>query len=239
MRVDSRAGSKELIKPLRQLGVEVEEVLLPAGDVEIVGNGVGGAPTLVGVEYKSVEDAAQCMRNGRFAEQARGMKANFQVSWLLVEGRVKAVGKQLMVKKGDRWKAVHAGVTYQELAAWMMTMAQANGILLWRTESRTETVEWLRVFNNWWTVKQWEQHRAHLEWYVPPVVGSNPFEGEPPLVQKVAATLPHIGTVKAERVAKHFGSVKKMCCESQAGWITIPGVGKRMAAAIVKAIEEG
>lgn len=237
MKIDTRAGSKELIAPLAALGVPVEPGVLLAGDVEIVGNGPGG-PLLVGVEYKSIEDTAACMRSGRFADQARGMKANFNVSWLLVEGRVRAVkgGMEVQTHKG-KWRLLHAGVTYQELTAWLLTMSQVNGILLYRTEDLAESVEWLRIFNNWWTSKDWHQHRAHLEWYTPPVVG-NPFLGEPPLVQKAAALLPHIGGIKAERVGKEFRSLKKMCCVSQEDWTKIPGVGKKMAKRIVEAIEE-
>lgn len=237
MRIDTRAGSKELIAPLMKLGVPVEPGILAAGDVEILGNGPGGFPTLIGIEHKTIEDAVACMRNGRFAEQARGMRSYFEVSWLLVEGRVRVGKRVLEVRKGEKWMPLHAGVTYQELAAWLISMAQAQGILLYRTESKAESVLWLRALNNWWTAKDWEEHRAHLEWYTPPSVG-NPFLREPPLVERAAALLPHIGVVKAGRVAKEFRSLKKMTCVSQEEWVTIPGVGKKMAAAIVKAIEE-
>jgi hypothetical protein len=97
-------------------------------------------------------------------------------------------------------------------------------------------VQWLRSLELWWTAKEWESHRAHLDWYVPPA-GGNPFE-QPRLVQKVAAVLPGIGTVRAGAVAKHFRSVRNMCCNSQSEWATIPGVGKKIAAAVVRAIEE-
>ena len=235
MRIDPRAGSKELVGPLRALGVEVEEVLLDS-DAEIIGRGPYGEPTLVGVEYKTLEDAIACMRNGRFADQLRRMKSSYHVSWLLLEGRLKHDGRKLWVRRGEKWFLIPGNVTYQELAAWVDTMVLCGGVLVWRTENKEESASWLRALELWWG-KEWEGHSAHLEWYTPPIVG-NPFEGEPPLVQKAAALLPGIGSTKARKVAKEFKSLKKMCCVSQEEWATIPSVGKKMAAKIVQAIEE-
>ena len=97
MKVDTRAGSERLIDPLRTLGVLVEPGILPAGDVEFLGNGPEGRPMLVGVEHKTVEDAVACMRNGRFAEQARAMREYFDVSWLCVEGEISVADRKSVV----------------------------------------------------------------------------------------------------------------------------------------------
>lgn len=236
MRVDTRAGSKDYITPLRNLGVSVSPEILAAGDFEILGSGPGGHPTLVGVEIKSVEDAVQCMRNGRFAAQLRGMRESFEVSWLLIEGRVLAGEKGMSVRRGERWYTIPGRVGYQEFAAWTQSMCQAGGVLLWRTETQAESVLWLRALELWWTTKEYEQHRAHLDYYQPPIVG-NPF-AEPSLALRVAACLPHIGGVKAERAAKHFGSVKKIVLASAEDWTYIKGIGGRVAADVVAAIEK-
>lgn len=237
MRVDTRAGSKDLIAPLKRLGVHVDAGILPAGDVEILGNGPGGNTVLVGVEHKSVEDAVQCMRNGRFAEQLRGMKESFHISWLLIEGRIGSVsGTGIATRRGDKWFTLPGRVTYQEFAAWTQAMCQAGGVLLWRTETQQESVAWLRALEMWWTVKTWEQHRAHLDYYQPPVTG-NPFE-TPTLALRVAACLPHIGSVLAARVAEHFGSVDKIVLATEKDWTHIKGVGKKAAADIVAKLKE-
>lgn len=238
MRVDNRAGSNLYPPYLKGLGVEVDEVMLPAGDFEIVGNGPGGRPTLVGVEMKTLEDAVACMRNGRFAEQLQAMAEYFDVRWLCVEGEMATdTSGFLKVKRGTSWFELPGKVRYQELASWLLTMVQAGGVLLQRTRDKEESARWLRSLDVWWTAKEWEQHRAHLDWYTPPGVG-NPFKPVR-LVTKAAALLPHIGVGKAERVADKFGSVKKMACASKEEWATIPGVGKKIAGAVVKAIEEG
>ena len=56
MLVDRRAGSKELVKPLRKKGLEVVETELEFGDVSFVGKGNGGADVHIGIEYKRLSD---------------------------------------------------------------------------------------------------------------------------------------------------------------------------------------
>lgn len=238
MKVDTRAGSKELIEPLRALGVLVDPGILAAGDVEILGNGPEGRPILIGIEHKRIEDAIACMRDGRFADQMRAMRESFEVSWLLVEGEWERFDpkKDIAVRRGNKWFTIPGRVTYQEITAWLLTMAQAAGILLYRTRDKAESAAWLRALEMWWTAKEWEEHRAHLDWYQPPIVG-NPF-APPNLAVQVAACLPHIGATRAQKVADHFKSVKNMCCNSQEEWVKIEGVGKKIASAVVAAIEK-
>ncbi|HEY5959948.1 MAG TPA: ERCC4 domain-containing protein [Polyangiaceae bacterium] len=237
MRIDTRAGSNKLPHPLRARGVDVEECILPSGDIEIIGNGPGGIPLSIGVEYKSVEDAVACMRNGRFADQARRMNDYYNISWLLIEGRIANTEAQdsISVLRGSKWFPIPGNITYQEFSSWTVTMAQAAGILLWRTESLVETVNWLRALELWWTAKDWEQHRAHQAVYEPPL--GSPFV-EPSLAHRVARQLPSLGTVKAERAAKHFGSVLKLATATSTEWQKIEGIGKKMATQIVQAIEK-
>ena len=239
MRLDIRAGSGKLAEPLRAAGITVEECMLPAGDMEIVGLGPGGRPVLVGVEYKTIEDATSCMRNGRFAEQLRAMRESFEVSWLVIEGRMAGWDSPegISVKRG-RWFHLPGRIGYQEVAAWTMTMAQVGGVLLWRTETEDETVRWLRALEMWWTAKEWEDHRAHTAIYTPPFSIGYAQIVEPTLVQRVAAVLPHIGSVKAHRVAKFFRSVREMVAAPASEWTRIEGVGKKSAADIVAALEE-
>src|SRR3990170_3568798 len=98
MRIDTRAGSNELIDPLSNLGVPVESGILASGDIEILGNGPNGTPLLVGIEYKKIPDLIACVRSGRFADQLRGMRDTYLISWLLIEGRLKGVGSKEQLK---------------------------------------------------------------------------------------------------------------------------------------------
>lgn len=230
MRVDTRAGSKELLPYFLNMGIRAEPVILPSGDVEIIGNGPGGRPVLVGVEYKTLTDVVQCVKNGRFAEQLRAMRSNFEVCWLLIEGRLR-VAKPLSVQRKTSWHPLH--ITYTHLASWVMTMAQSAGVLLWRTETKQESAEWLAALDSWWT-RDWDSHRSHLDWYVPEVRSDT----DPSLARRVAAMLPHIGNQKSERVAKHFGSARKIFLASENDWTYIKGIGAKSAKDIIAAIDE-
>lgn len=240
MRIDTRAGSKDLIVPLRMAGVQVEEAILPYGDVEILGNGPGG-PVLLGVEYKKLGDLLDSMRSGRFADQLRGMRETYNINWLLVEGRMTGVerGEFLKIKVGGKqyrhWVQRPGRFSYQEVVGWSLTMSLKGGCLLWRTEDISETVEWLRCVDNWFTSKDWENHRAHLDWYSPSPEG-NPFE-EPSLVQKVAAVLPGLGSSRSRNVASHFGSVRAMIMADEKEWSKIDGVGIKTAKKLVEILK--
>lgn len=235
MRIDTRAGSQEYIVPLRKAGLHVDEAILPAGDVELIGNGPGGRPQLVGVELKKLPDLFACIRNGRFAEQLRGMKANYEISWLVVEGRLK-LGAKLQYHTGEKWRDADANMTYAEMAGWTMTMAAAAGVLLWRTENEDETVAWLKQLDSWWTAKVWEDHRAHLEYYTPPAQDS--VFDDPTLCQRVARVLPGLGSKRAEEVAKAFGSTRVMVNASIPEWTKIEGIGRGIAEKITRALTD-
>jgi len=237
--VDTRAGSKELIDPLSRLGVSVSPGILAAGDIEFLGNGPEG-PAIVLVEHKKLGDLFQCIRDGRFADQLRGMRSAGEFNWLLIEGKLRgyAQGSALqMQKSGGRWEHVRAGMTYQEMIGWTITMCAVAGVMVWRTENQEESVAWIHSLYNWWTAKEWSKHRAHADFYKPPVTGGNPFE-QPSLVQKVASVLPRIGPTKAVRVAEHFKSVLDMVNADEAQWRAIKGIGVKDAATIRRAVHD-
>ena len=154
MKVDTRAGSERLIPYLQALGALVVPGILPSGDVEILGNGPEGVPTLVGVEMKTIEDAVACMRNGRYADQARGMAEYYDVRWLCVEGEMDTVdGGFIRVRRGVKWFELPGKVRYQELAGWLLTMSQVSGALLYRTRDKEESARWLRSLEPRWTAR--------------------------------------------------------------------------------------
>jgi ERCC4-type nuclease len=240
VRIDTRAGSKDLFEPLKRLSVDVEEAFLDSGDVEIIGNGPDG-PMLIGVEYKKLGDLIQCVRDGRFADQLRKMKENYQIYWLLVEGTISGFMPRspVFISKGKgRPFKVPGGVTYHEIASFVISMSMQGGVNLWRTKTIEESAAWLRALNLWWTAKEWDDHRACLDFYKPPPVGGNAFTG-PSTLQKVLCALPGVGPTKAFRISERFGSVREMVAATEADWIEVDGIGKRGAKLIMEAINEG
>ena len=239
MQVDTRAGSNEIIEPLRKIGIDVDATILDAGDISFAGNGPDG-DMLIGVEYKKLGDLIQSMRNGRFADQLRAMKQHYQISWLLIEGGIKGYHPRSPVfirTGGKRPFKVPGNVSYHEIVSWCMTMCMQGGVLVWRTDSHEETVAWLRSLYLWWTTKEYHDHTAMLDFYQPPPIGSNPFTG-PTLCQKVAVALPRVGAKKAIRASKYFRSVSAMVNATEGQWQEIDGFGKKDSATIVKAINE-
>jgi ERCC4-type nuclease len=189
---------------------------------------------MVGVEFKTVRDVLECVRSGRFAEQARGMRARYEVRWLLIEGEWQTEDGLLEVRERRGYRE-RGRYTLQEVVAWVLTMAQSGGVLTWRTRDRAESVAWLRALYWWWTSKDFEEHRAHLQWYTPPLTDANPFE-EPTLVQKVAAILPGIGAERALAASDAFGSVREMVNADELAWSAIDGIGAKTARKVVEAV---
>lgn len=235
LRIDNRAGSEEFEAPLLAVGLPVEMCVLPAGDVEIMGKGPAGRPLMVGVEIKTVSDVLACVRSGRFAEQLRGMWARYEIGWLLIEGEWRIEDNELALRERNGYRA-RGHHTHQEVAAWVLTMAQRGGCLVWRTRDRAESVAWLRALYWWWTSKDFEEHRAHLDWYTPPLTSEAMFV-EPGLVQKVAAVLPGIGNDRARSAAATFGSVREMVNAEPIVWQAIDGIGPKTAKRVVEALQ--
>lgn len=237
MRIDTRAGSQELIGPLKHLGIPVEPATLYAGDVEIIGQGPTG-PTLVGVEVKTVADAAQCLKDGRFAEQARKMRESYDVRWLLVEGRIAGFepGGQILLRSHEKWLPLLGRLSYASFAGWLLTMTQAGGMLLWQTDTRAETVAWLRGLNDWWTLSEWSEHRSHLAVYQAPLEG-NPLK-RPSQALTTAHSFPGLGGKRAEAVAAHFSTVRRLAAATPDEWKGIEGVGPKTIAAVQAALDE-
>lgn len=243
VRIDTRAGSCELEEPLRAKGLPVEMCSLPAGDVEIVGRGVGGRPMLIGCEFKTVRDALTCMRDGRYAEQLRGMRKRYEVIWLLVEGEWRANAEGLIEVRERRGWHERGRFTAQEYTAWLLTMMQQGGALLWTTANRDESVSWLRTLYWWWTAKELGMHRAHLAWHVPAYAPENPMELTPPgVVQKVAAALLAQGPTvdvngeRARAVGAAFGSVRAMLDAGVKEWTAVDGIGAKTAKRVVEVL---
>lgn len=239
IRIDDRAGSSELVAPLEALGIRSRLERLPAGDIEIIG--IDG--TVVGVEYKKWPDVLACVRNGRFAEQLRGMRREFHVSWLLIEGRVRAgVKNRLMIQQpGGGWREADGGHTYQEIAAWLMTMCQCGGALVAQTESQLESALWLRGLYYWWTFLAWEEHRAHKAWFEPPPLWENPY-AEPPLSLKIASMLPGIGPERAAAIIdvmgheREYPSALEVVEAGTTALQRVPGIGKTVATRVWEAV---
>lgn len=236
IRVDNRAGSQELIVPLRSLGLDVESVRLPYGDVSFDGQGPRG-PVQIGIEYKSIRDLLTSMRDGRLpGHQLPGMAREYDIYYLLVEGLARCGDDNtLEIRWGAGWAPLRnsrSGPAYlwSEFDGYLTSLESKAAVRIRRTATRTDTVAQIESLAKWW-IKPWNDHRSvgTSIWYTPPErVGVAEF-GEPSLVRKIAALLPGIGWEKSRAVEMKFRSVIEMVAAEPGEWEQIPGIGPTLA----------
>ncbi len=238
LKVDPRAGSKDLVLPLHQEGVKPVQETLPFGDVAFTGCGPGGGEVDVCVEYKSLEDLLGCMTSGRLAgHQMPGMQQAYDVNWLLVEGIWRASDAGVIeVYSGRGWQPLQIGRRYymqRDLDAYFMSISQQGGLRIWHTRTLAESARWIARLYRWWQTP-WDEHASLQTFNL-----SGPMVGlfKPPFVRRVAKELPGIGWEKSQLVVDAFPSVAQMVYADEKDWRRIHGIGKTIASNAVAALQ--
>jgi len=233
--VDSRVGSKDLVKPLGSIS---KLAVLEFADAMFVGGGEGDKPVFVGIEIKTVKDALSCVSSGRFAgHQLPGLVKAYDVIYLLIEGAWRADREGLLeVPYGKRWRTVNLGRRYfmwRDFELWLTSMESMGGLRLRFPYSRKETVETIRLLHRWWTHKDWGEHRSHLV--------ANKSGGvlgvRHSLKRRIAAQLDGVGETRSKAVAEHFNTIGEMFVAQPEEWMEIDGIGKVTAEKVVKELE--
>lgn len=230
---------------------------MPFGDAMIPFNGPPSvAPMVVGVEIKKLGDLLACIQSGRYSgHQLLGCANTYDLSVLLIEG-VWRMNTQTGVlesfgqlSRGQRgWKPVSTGPRkwmYRELNRYLLTMGLVGGVQIWRTCDQPETVQTLLDIHDL-GLKKWDDHdtlKAHnnvnveeLKYRTMPDGSRRMQFQEPTFEEKIAIQFDGLGVTRAREVAAHFDCVKAMVNADEAEWREIPGIGKKLAAGIVKAV---
>ena len=216
--VDDREGSGKLAPLLAGRGLPVSLGRIPFGDISFVGSGMGGEPVTVGVEVKTVRDVLQCITNGRFAGyQLPGLVQSYQQVYLLIVGEVKAcIGNGLLQVRGHGgWQDATVGsrrFMYKDLHTWLLTIQIKGGIGIVTCSNYNEAILWLSGLWGWWTVKGWEEHKAHLalNTTMESQLRDRALLIQPSLVRRVAAQLPGVGFDKSGKIAERYGTVEEL-----------------------------
>lgn len=217
---------------------------LDFGDLSWTGNGEGGRPVLVGVEYKKLGDILGCMHDGRLAgHQLVGMRGLYEECYLVVEeGAIKESPStgELMVARGAGWvQAGHSrrGVMWREYEHYLTSLETLGGMKLRRTRGTWETVSTLKALYTWWTAKDWEAHGTLKVIYQPqgPVVAMR----KPTPLERFAAILTGIGWERARAVARHFKSIREAVNAGEKEWAEIEGIGKGIAGKVQRDLSAG
>ncbi len=249
--IDYRRGSgadgkgNELLQPIiRKLGVPCESANLPAGDACFEGNGPKGFVT-VGIERKTLNDMLNCIDDARFSgSQYHGMLGLYSkgCAYLCLEG-LWAPGdgngySGLLMqgyRRGQAWGPLktRGGRTpiYSKLYRYLLSV-QLSGVIITPSLDLYHTafniVEMYHYFQ-----KKWTAHTSLLEVHK---MAIPVMTGKPKLVRKWADSIEDIGVVHGMAAEHLFKTPLALANSEESDWLTIPGIGPKTAAKIVKEI---
>lgn len=172
--VDYREGSKQLIEPLRKLGLPVEKTVLEFGDIAFIGKGPSNTAVTIGVEFKTVSELVQSLRTERLqGHQLPGMRGTseqpgpYDYVWLLVEGEVLFDGQGRLLRRAGRRnkRPLGGGMGVAEFHKRLLGLTLRGGLFPVITASRAETLRWLEALYRTWTDTAWDDHTSHLGIY--------------------------------------------------------------------------
>lgn len=230
--VDYRAGSKDLIAPLRKLlgADKVEETSLPFGDVSFAGRGIEGAPLDIGIEFKKLGEMITCCRDGRFAGHQlpglTGPRKMYDFAWLCIEGTWRSDPNGFVATyKGPRhgWKAVPGKMRASEYEKHLLTFQVCGAIHVQQTDSRESTVRFLSNLYRWWSDSDLDKHTSHLAVHQPAMlVEVSPF-------RKAVMQWPGIGPKTSRAVEQRFGgSIWEAARAGVGDWAAIETDGRKL-----------
>lgn len=247
--VDRRAGSCELVAPLRKKGLDVVETELEFGDVAFSGKGSGGADVHIGIEYKRLGDLVSSMRTGRLeGHQLLGMRGAgphdlplYDFAYLLVEGDILYDGRGVLLERKVRrgrteLVPLHGTMNVAEFKKRLHVLHLRGGLNTLYARTLAQSVDELEILYRVWTDKALDEHSSHLAIYnAPPLT---------PVSQcrRTLSTLPGLGVARSAGAARTFGSIRAAVCASVAEWADVDVDGRRLGEAaavkIVAAINE-
>lgn len=228
--VDDRAGSCELVEPLRKFGVPVESTRLDYGDVAFEGRGEKGASVLIGVEFKQLRELVQALRTERLqGYQLPGMRDTYQHSYLFIEGELEYDrGGLLLVKKhGARFgrsAPMPGQMTVNELLKRIYVLHLCGGLNPWYTTTRKDTLQSLVALYHCWTDTDLDKHKSHIAAYeAPSIISISSF-------RRTVKTFPGVGLRSSLAVEMQFSgnlvAAVTASVETWAGILIIDEKGK-------------
>ena len=232
--VDYRAGSAELLAPLRKMGLPAESGDIPA-DLAWEGRGEKGTPVMVGVEFKKLGELVQSLRTQRLqGHQLIKMRDNFEFCYLVIEGELlyDQVGKLLRRCGRRQFRPLPGGMAAQELFKRVQVLHLRGGLNPIWTRTRYDTLIQLAALYRVWTDKALDQHDSHIAIYQAPTLAP---------VSEFRAFISRIDGIslrKSLSIEKHFGgSIRRAVNASMAEWMQIDGIGPLIARHIQDVME--
>lgn len=239
--IDTKVGSKDLIKYFPKGVAELAN--LEFGDICFYGRGMKGKKVCIGFERKRLgggsDDLLQSIKSGRLAgHQLPGMLMSYDMIYIIVEGywRANPRSGELEEYRGKSWRPVaHGRRTYQASYIWNFINTQwvtSDKIKAWPTPDARGTALYIMSIYKWWNEKNFEDHRSHLVHYKP-FVNMMPLS---PVRRVIEALADGIGDRKSRVIDEYFPNVDCMMKASKEDWMSIPGVGPKLAERIIREI---
>lgn len=235
-----REPQKEILAHIHRAGVKAELTSLEFGDACFEGNGPNGK-MVIGVERKTVGDMLNCIDDARYsAHQRPGMLAMYQKSVLMIEGVWKPdiqSGYLLELVNTLTWRPYRQRslmVRYNKLFRYLLSVQFSGVTVIWSRDMEQTAYNICEIYH--WFQKPWDHHTSLLEMQKLNIPALN---GRPTLVQRWAAELDGVGVKHSTAAMKIFKTPYDLARSDETEWLTIPGVGVKLARSIVRQIHGG
>lgn len=167
MFIDGREGSKDLIDPMKALGIDVAEAYLEYGDIAFNGRGEKGKTLRIGIEYKKMGDYLASMKGRLQGHQLPGMIDAYDRRYLIVEGDFEHDTQGRLLRRAGRsfWKPIPGAPPAAEVLKRLLVMELRGGIYTITTTKQRQTCLWLMCLYRIWTDKDLDEHKSHIAIY--------------------------------------------------------------------------
>ncbi len=204
---DYREKGTGVLKELVDMGVSLKLEMLQVADYVL-------SPRCA-VEFKTVEDFAQSIIDGRLLEQLKNMKQSYERPIIIVEGT-----QDLFTVRNIHPNAIRG---------MLATIAVSYGIPIIYTKDTKDTAAQLVAIAKREQALNKETFQPHAEKRAMSVQEQQEF---------VVSSLPNVGLNLAKELLTHFKSVKNIVNASEEDLKKVDGVGDKKAKAIKDAVEK-
>jgi len=204
---DYREKGSGVLKELVELGVSLKLEMLNVADYVL-------SPRCA-VEFKTVEDFAQSIIDGRLLDQLKNMKQSYDRPVIIVEG------------SQDLFKV--RNIHPNAIRGMLATIAVSYGIPIIYTKDAKDTAAQLVAIAKREQAVSKETFQPHAEKRASTVQEQQEY---------IVSSLPNVGLNLAKELLEHFKSVKNIVNASEEDLKKVEGVGEKKAKAIKDAVEK-
>lgn len=221
--VDDRIGSREFLRPLKQMGLPVRQTRLRFADFAFSGNGPDGERVRVGIERKRVAEVLTAVMDSRFiGHQLPGLLTRYRYVFLVVEGYT-TVDKLSGLLMQGKWEAGfgRGRHLYETFTKAKLTWAIKARLLIIPTMSFAETTHFIHAAYRWFDAP-WKSHKAAYK--VEETLPDRAILDNRTLFRKLAAQMPGVGWERSRQVCAYFGSPAAMVNATVPEWQRALGI---------------